>query len=1372
MKAPHTQQRTPIRLSLKRQIFSLALAVFAGLLGCWSTTSRAWAVPAVRTSGTNETISTGSLLLQAPAGVAIRPDGTLFIANSAAGQVLRVTSDGSASALPLSGLASPKGLALDNNANLYVVDSVNNKVFKVAPDGTQSRVDLGSITLNNPYGIAVDAANNIYISEPDSGRILRVPVGGAASVYNVTISTPLNNPSGLAVDPAGNLYIADKGNDRIVKVASGAGVEIASGGSLSGPVGVALDNKGMLYVCNETTGTISTIDTSNVVSSYDLYDYTLATPGAIAVDPFGSIYIADTGNNQIRRAQKRTVGFGHVTLGSTTPTTRRLQFSVDAGTQINSVQLLTLGAASQDFRHNSGTTCAVTTYGSATTCTIAIDFLPVASGLRQGAVVVTSSGGVLTVPLHGFADAPQVTLSPSFATVVSTGTTAIANTYQIAVDGNDNLYAGSYMGATVYKIPAGGGSATPISTGSYAIGLVTGIALDSAGNLYVADHAGSVVLRISPSGATTAMTITANSQNIALPTGLAIDVSGDVYVADYDRGRIVKFTPPASSPATATITGTVVSFPGITFKSDAIYGVDVDSLGNVYTANGANSIYKLSPAGVVTTITPSGLGAAVSSAGSPVVDRFGNISLTDINNSGLITLASDFSGTPLSTAGLPNLMGMAFTHTFDANGNIYYPDWSYGRIVFVCRKAGVLVFASTDQGTTSADSPKSAVVANVGNQNLTFSAAPSYPSDFVQSGADTITANTTLSPGQARSIGFNFTPQVSGGLSEKATITNNDANQVNAAQQIMLVGDSIYPGDTTAITVSVTPTIIEIGAPVSITVSVSDTTTGKTSTIPTGMVTITDTPAGGSAVVLGGAPRSLSGGTVTLSNIELKSAGTHIIEASYAGVSHSFLACGILAGVTVSKTPVTLSGPVATPVNTNVGKSVAVAIALTQPYSANSAPSGAVNYAITDSSSRTVKSGAADVTASGSNAAAQIIIPGDLVAGSYTLTVSYPGDSTYAATAPSGILTVPVTINRTSPIVNWAPPASITYGNPLTGILNAAATSGNSSVPGTFTYSAGATVLTPATMLDAGSHSITATFTPTDAATYSSSFRTVTLTVTKATSAISLAVNSNPVLITTPVTFTATVASAAATPTGSVSFYDGATALGTAALNNGKAAYTTTSLSVATHSITASYVGSNNFVAATSAVIAEVVQDYAISPGSGGSSGGNASTLTQTVLPGGTATYTLALSPANGGTFPAPVTLTVSGVPAGATATLNPTFLPAGSSLTNVTLTVALPKAIVGRQRTTPSPFTAAPVLVGLLLLPCNGKFRKAVKKRRGTLCSLVLLFFGTACLAGLSGCGAASSGFFGQKQTSYTLTITATSGSVSRSTNVTLTVQ
>jgi hypothetical protein len=117
-----------------------------------------------------------------------------------------------------------------------------------------------------------------------------------------------------------------------------------------------------------------------------------------------------------------------------------------------------------------------------------------------------------------------------------------------------------------------------------------------------------------------------------------------------------------------------------------------------------------------------------------------------------------------------------------------------------------------------------------------------------------------------------------------------------------------------------------------------------------------------------------------------------------------------------------------------------------------------------------------------------------LKAGARTLSVTFTPTNTNQYTAATA--TVPLTVNQAVPGVQWATPASISYGVALSATqLNATAT-----VPGAFSYSAAA-----GTVLTAGSHVISATFTPTDTVDYTTATATVTLIVNKVTPAISWA---------------------------------------------------------------------------------------------------------------------------------------------------------------------------------------------------------------------------------------------------------------------------
>ena len=469
---------------------------------------------------------------------------------------------------------------------------------------------------------------------------------------------------------------------------------------------------------------------------------------------------------------------------------------------------------------------------------------------------------------------------------------------------------------------------------------------------------------------------------------------------------------------------------------------------------------------------------------------------------------------------------------------------------------------------------------------------------------------------------------------------------------------------------------------------------------------------------------------------------------------------------------------------------------------------------------------------------------GTLTAGSQTLSVTLtPTDSTDYTTATA---TVTLTVNKATPAIAWATPASIAYGT----ALSATQFNASSTIAGTFVY-------TPALgTLTAGSQTLSVTLTPTDSTDYTTATATVTLTVNnnaqtisftapssvtygiapialsatggpsgnavtfsvfsgpgsitgntltitgagrvvvaanqlgnanytaaaqvtqsivvdRALPAIAVASSANPVLAQNALTFTATVYSAVSTPTGTIAFEDGATVLGSGILTAGVATFTTSSLAVGTHTIAAVYSGDANFAASSSAALTQTIQDFSLTIST---STGSTGTVTQSVVPGGTATYTFNVTPTGGTVFLAEVDFTISGLPAGATATFTPPSIAAGSGTTTVTLTVNMPQQtgmLAPGRKPGMEPFgrRLAPIALGILLLPFAGKMRRS-GKRLGRLCCLLLLLLASAgAVAGLSGCGG-DNGFFTQAPQSYTLTITASSGGLQRSTNVTLNLQ
>ena len=189
-------------------------------------------------------------------------------------------------------------------------------VITVAGDGSPA-------TLADPFGIAVAEDGTVYVSDAgESNRIRKIAPEGSVTVLaggsegfadGAGQQASFNTPSGLAIDADGNLYVADTGNNRIRKVTpEGVVTTIAGEGTsgyvdgpaaqarFNGPIGVAVDQAGNLYVADTYNDRIRKISTDGQVTTIGANEV-FNTPCGVVVASDGSVFVADTGNNQVRK---------------------------------------------------------------------------------------------------------------------------------------------------------------------------------------------------------------------------------------------------------------------------------------------------------------------------------------------------------------------------------------------------------------------------------------------------------------------------------------------------------------------------------------------------------------------------------------------------------------------------------------------------------------------------------------------------------------------------------------------------------------------------------------------------------------------------------------------------------------------------------------------------------------------------------------------------------------------------------------------------------------------------------------------------------------------------------------------------------------
>jgi serine/threonine protein kinase, bacterial len=245
------------------------------------------------------------------------------------------------------------GIAVDKKGNIYIAMRNNNIISKVDTNGKMTRFagtgesgfsgDGGKATeaqLKIPANLTFDKKGNLYVCDRNNHRVRKIDTRGIITTIagngtagfsgdgGKATEAQLNLPSGVVVDDKGNLYISDRSNDRvrvvnskgIISTFAGNGKDEFKGDSgpatkaaLSRPFGLALDKKGNLYIADRGNNRIRRVNPQGIIHTVagdggfffmgdngPAYRASVAGPTGVVVDDNGIMYIADRNNNRIR----------------------------------------------------------------------------------------------------------------------------------------------------------------------------------------------------------------------------------------------------------------------------------------------------------------------------------------------------------------------------------------------------------------------------------------------------------------------------------------------------------------------------------------------------------------------------------------------------------------------------------------------------------------------------------------------------------------------------------------------------------------------------------------------------------------------------------------------------------------------------------------------------------------------------------------------------------------------------------------------------------------------------------------------------------------------------------------------------------------
>jgi trimeric autotransporter adhesin len=527
-------------------------------------------------------------------------------------------------------------------------------------------------------GMVLRPDGSFLVSDGDNSQIFKITAGGMLSVYagngqpgfsgegGPAVNASLATQQGIAVDGQGNLYVADTSNQRVRKVdTNGVITTVAGNGNagfagdgglaisaqLSAPWSVAVDGSGALYIADSGNNRIRKVAPNGLISTFAgngagrfsgdgaALTSSLNSPRGVLLDGAGNLYIADTLNNRIRK-------IGADGMLVTVVGNGQGGFAGDGGpasqAHLSNPWSVTMDASGNlyiadiaDYRVRQ-----VTTDGRITTIA------------GNGGIGFSGDGGPAT----------QAQITPVAVAVGAGGTVYIADQTNERIRAVTNGTINTIAGTGFYRYRGDGGMATAAVFNN-----PTNVGFDAQGNLYLTDQQNDAIRMIQPGGTIGTFAGTgaagetgnggpAKSATLYAPWGLGLDANGNVYFTEpytnYVRkvdtsGIITKIAGTGNGGSTGD------NAPAVQAQVNGPRSVASDLSGNTYIAeDGSSRIRKISPTGVITTVAGNGtagfagdeglaVNAQINHPASVAADSAGNLYIADFDNQRVRKVTTD-----------------------------------------------------------------------------------------------------------------------------------------------------------------------------------------------------------------------------------------------------------------------------------------------------------------------------------------------------------------------------------------------------------------------------------------------------------------------------------------------------------------------------------------------------------------------------------------------------------------------------------------------------------------------------------------------------------------------------------------------------------
>jgi sugar lactone lactonase YvrE len=1120
-------------------------------------------------------------------------------------------------------VSTPNGLAIDGAGNIYFADTGNDVIRRIdafsriittvagmpMSEGFTGDGDLATAArLNYPEAISLDAAGDLIIADTGNNVVREVDattgiihtvagtgVAGFSGNNGPALSARLNGPWSAVTGLDGSLYIADFNNNTVRRVDltgtitafagngtrswSGDGGPAAAAG-LNEPASLAFDPAGDLYIADSGNSIVREVNAvTNVINTFSgtgdekysgvggpANQASLYGPNALYFDSAGNLLLADMFHNRIMRISGSTTAliYDTIKVGKISP-----PLPVTVANDGNADLILKPSVFVNAADDATTTTCTSTaTLTPAATCNVGAEFAPTVVGNPVMGSILVASNSTLTAPeidLSGLVLDIQPTtasltssVNPSLVGASVTFTATIANGVSPLTGTIAFLDGTTQICSVTIASSAGACTTSALTLGSHNItASYSGDNNNSASVtpilVQVVKQTPVLALTAAPNPiivtATVTLSLTATAPT-GTPTGAVTfyDGSTAISAATLSSSGTATFSTASLTPGSHSLS---VKYPGDTYDAPAVSNIVVEVVQQASTTTTLYSSNNTALAGVPISFT-----AVVFSAAGPTPT--GTVSFQS-GATVLGTAAVDGSGKAVLTLSTlpPGTYNVIATYSGD-----------------VSDQTSVSVpLLETIQPIPTASTLASSLNPIAAGAPLLLTA--------------TVTGATTGGGALTGKVEFRE------GTTLYGTAQVNSSGVATLSLSTLFAGTHTLVASYTGATnyaVSISGPLVQVVLSTASTTALSSPSTttfaGEPATFTATVTTSTSTPAGNVVFADGGVSigqaQLNAQGVATLST-SLLSVGTHSITAAYAGNNsyNASTSAVLLHTIVLATTGLSLAAPTGT---IDAGKAFAVTATLTNN---GFPPTGAL----------TLRDGGTPiatqtVTADGTFTFSSVT----LSVGTHTLSAFYAGDSDNSPGTSPAVNVVVVLAPTSTAISSSLNPASAGQNVTFTASVSSASPNPNGTVNfidgttnlGSSTLNANGSATLSTSTLTVGSHSITAVYVgDANHATSTSSLLTEQI-VQIATESFTSSVN--PSNAGANVVFTVRISSSTSpTPTGTVIFHDGNLTIGQSTLDGtGTGSMQTATLTVGSHSLTATYSGDANYAVATASLVQTV----------------------------------------------------------------------------------------------------------------------------------------------------------------------------------------